>query len=408
MFGHTFTPLQPGRPSFQGREEERIHGAHWGPRPSGRVVTGFTAKLMRSARFADWPLNFFVAILLGIGLVAVWSFSPPAPDFFARQLRWVFLGLAAFFVFANTDYRLFRNHGLFLVLLYLAVLAVLTALLLFAPATRGIKAWFQIGGAGIQPVELAKLVLVLVLAKYFSRRHVEIARLRHLVISGLYAGVLVALVFLQPDLGSALILMAIWLAAVLFSGIRMRHLGLFFLLMAMVSIFAWSSLLAPYQKARITAFLNPYRDPQGVGYNTIQAMIAAGSGQLWGKGIGYGTQSHLNFLPEPETDFIFAAFAEETGFAGAILLLSLFGALGWRIISIGIAAQDNFSKLFVLGFASFFFSQTLLHLAVNLGLLPVTGIGLPLISYGGSGLVTVLAGLGILQSIRINSRAEIE
>ncbi len=368
----------------------------------------FADKLIRSARFADWPLNFLIAILLGIGLVAVWSFSPPASSFFARQFLWVSLGLAAFFIFASVDYRLFRNHGLFLVALYLGTLAVLAALLLFAPATRGIKAWFQIGSAGIQPVEPAKLVLALVLAKYFSRRHIEIARLRHLIISGLYAGGMVVFVLLQPDLGSALILIAIWLAVVLFSGIRMRHLATFFLLASITAVFAWFSLLAPYQKARITSFLNPYRDPQGVGYNTIQAKIAAGSGQLWGKGIGYGTQSHLNFLPEPETDFIFAAFVEETGFVGALLLLGLFAALGWRIVLIGIGAQDNFSKLFVLGFASFLFSQILLHLAINLGLLPVTGIGLPLISYGGSSLVAVLAGLGMLQSIRINSRAEVE
>ena len=213
---------------------------------------------------------------------------------------------------------------------------------------------------------------------------------------------------LQPDLGSSLILAAIWLAVVFFSGIRWRHLIIFFLLAAILAVAAWSSLLAPYQKERITAFFNPYRDPQGAGYNIIQAMVAAGSGQLFGKGIGYGTQSHLNFLPEPETDFIFAAFAEETGFIGAIILLGLFGFLGWRIIAVGTQAQDNFSKLYVLGFAAFMFSQAFLHIAVNLGLLPVTGIGLPLISYGGSGLITILIGLGILESIRIHARTEIE
>ncbi|MEK9147935.1 MAG: rod shape-determining protein RodA [Patescibacteria group bacterium] len=357
---------------------------------------------------ADWTLAASVLVLLAIGLLAVWSFSPPASGLFPRQLLWVLLGLAAFFVFSLVDYRIFRNHGLFLVFLYLAVLAMLLALLLFAPSTRGVKAWFHIGSASIQPVELMKLVLILVLAKYFSRRHIEIARLRHLVISGLYVGGAVFLVLLQPDLGSSLILAAIWLAVVFFSGIRWRHLIIFFLLAAILAVAAWSSLLAPYQKERITAFFNPYRDPQGAGYNIIQAMVAAGSGQLFGKGIGYGTQSHLNFLPEPETDFIFAAFAEETGFIGAIILLGLFGFLGWRIIAVGTQAQDNFSKLYVLGFAAFMFSQAFLHIAVNLGLLPVTGIGLPLISYGGSGLITILIGLGILESIRIHARTEIE
>ena len=183
---------------------------------------------------------------------------------------------------------------------------------------------------------------------------------------------------------------------------------MFFVLAAVISAVAWFWLLAPYQQERVIAFVNPERDPQGAAYNTTQAMVAAGSGRLFGKGIGYGTQSHLNFLPEAETDFIFAAFAEETGFAGALLLLGLFAALGWRLVAIGVAAQDNFSKLFIIGFGTLVFSQALLHIAVNLGLLPVTGIGLPLISYGGSNLVTTLAGLGIVQSIRIHSRAEIE
>ena len=367
-----------------------------------------TAFLEKFLRFGDWLLVTVVLVLLGIGLIAVWSFSPPASGLFSRQLLWLAIGLTAFFVFSILDYRIFRNHGLFLVVLYGVVMVILASLLVFAPPTRGVRAWFQIGGAGVQPVELAKLVLVVVLAKYFSRRHVEIAQVRHLIISGLYVGAVVFLVLLQPDLGSALILMGTWLAVVLFAGIQPRHLLVCALLAVAFSVVTWIFLLAPYQQTRITAFLDPYRDPRGAGYNTIQAMVAAGSGQLWGKGIGYGTQSHLNFLPEPETDFIFSAFAEETGFAGAAILLGLFGALGWRIIRIGLAAQDNFSKFYVLGFVAFFFSQAFLHMAINLGLLPVTGIGLPLISYGGSSLITTLAGLGILQSIRIHSRVEIE
>ena len=346
-------------------------------------------------------------MLVGVGLIAVWSFSPPNSDFFNRQLIWTLIGLLSFFIFSAIDYRIFKNHGLLLVAVYVGAIIFLTVLLLIAPETRGIKAWFQIGGAGIQPTEPMKLVLALVLAKYFSRRHIEIAILRHLLISGFYAGLAVALVLLQPDLGSSLILAAIWLAVVCFSGIKFRHLVIFFVIAAVFLSFAWFSVLAPYQKARITSFFNPYRDPKGAGYNIIQSMIAVGSGQFWGKGIGYGTQSHLNFLPEVETDFIFAGFAEETGFAGAMLLLGLFGVLFWRIFAIGLGAQDNFSKIFVLGFAALLFSETFIHVGMNLGLLPVTGIGLPLVSYGGSNLVTTLVGLGILQSIRINSRAEI-
>lgn len=364
--------------------------------------------IQRFLRHADWFLITAMLAVLFIGLMAVWSFSPPASKFFERQLLWVGLGLAVFFIFSMLDYRIFKNHGLFLVGLYLMVLAALVALLLFAPATRGVKAWFQIGGAGIQPAELMKLVLVLVLAKYFSRRHIEIARLPHLLISGFYAGLAAVPVLFQPDLGSALILGAIWLAVVCFSGIKFKHLLAFFVLAALFSFLAWNSLLAPYQKERIITFLDPYRDPQGEGYNAIQAEIAAGSGRLWGKGIGYGTQSHLNFLPEAETDFIFAAYAEETGFAGAIMLLGLLGAMVWRFFVIGMQAQDNFSKLFTVGFSALVFSEAFIHIGANLGLLPITGISLPLVSYGGSNLITTLVGLGILQSIRINSRAEIE
>lgn len=356
---------------------------------------------------ADWLLITVTFVLISIGLTAVWSFSPPGSSLFAKQVVWVLIGFAAFFVFSLIDYRIFRNHGLFLVVLYITGVLMLGLLLAVGPVTRGIKGWFEIGGAGIQPVEVMKLILVLVLAKYFSRRHIEISRARHLIISGLYVGLASILVFLQPDLGSALILGAIWLAVLFFSGIQRRHIAIFLILVILLSLVSWTWFLLPYQKVRITGFLDPYRDPRGAGYNTIQAMIAAGSGNIWGKGIGYGTQSHLNFLPEAETDFIFAAFTEETGIIGALILLGLFGVFFWRILKIGIHAEDNFSKLYVLGFGASLFAAFFIHIAINLGLLPVTGIGLPLISYGGSSLLMTMVGLGILQSIRINSRPEV-
>lgn len=356
---------------------------------------------------ADWFLTGAALLIIAIGLIAVWSFAPSSSGMFLRQVLWVALGLAAFFLFSLFDYRIFRNHGLMLVMLYIAVAVFLAALFVLAPVTRGVRSWFYIGGAGVQPVEVMKVVLVIVLAKYFSRRHIEIARIRHLFISGVYAGTAVLLVFLQPDLGSAVILMVIWLAMVIFSGIRIRHLAMVALVGALAAAVAWFYLLAPYQKVRITSFLDPYRDSRGAGYNAIQAMIAAGSGRVWGKGIGYGTQSHLNFLPVSESDFIFAAFVEETGFIGAVVLLGLYGVFFWRVVRIGARAQDNFAKLFVLGFSAFLFSEMFIHIAINIGLLPITGLGLPLISYGGSSMIATLAGLGIVQSIRINSVMEI-
>jgi rod shape determining protein RodA len=352
---------------------------------------------------SDWLLSGAMLILIATGLIAVWSVSLPTLTIFWRQLMWVILGLMVFFIMSSTDYRFFKTSGIFLVLMYGAILIALGSLLVFAPETRGVQGWFRIGSTTIQPVEVMKLVLVLVLAKYFALRHVEISRLRHLFISGAYAGAAIFLVLLQPDLGSAIILSAIWIAMVMASGIRWRHLLTFGLVGVAIASVGWFTFLHDYQKERIISFVDPYADPRGAGYNTIQAMIATGSGQWWGKGIGFGTQSHLNFLPEAETDFIFAAFAEETGFIGGAILIGVFGVLFWRIVKIGLAARDNFAKLFVLGFGSFLFVEAFIHIAINVGVLPVTGIVLPFVSYGGSSMITTLMGLGIVQSIRMNS-----
>ena len=170
----------------------------------------------------------------------------------------------------------------------------------------------------------------------------------------------------------------------------------------------WHWGLADYQKSRITSFLDPYEDPQGAGYQMIQAMIAVGSGRIWGKGLGYGSQSHLNFLPEPQADFIFAAFAEEWGFIGTVLLFAILSVLLWRIIAIGIQSADNFSRLYALGFAALIFTQSFIHLGANMGILPITGITLPFMSYGGSSVITLFLGVGILQNIYMNARREVE
>lgn len=353
----------------------------------------------------DWGLFGAMFLLIGVGLISLWSLSPG--EFFLRQLLWIGIGLAAVFILASLDYRIFRNHGGVLILLLIAGVLLLSGLLIFGPKTRGVAGWFRIGTVAVEPVEFIKLLLVLILAKYFSRRHIEIYQVRHLLVSGVYMCVPVLLVLLQPDLGSAIILVAIWILLVVFSGIRFRHLAGAALLFLICFSVAWFFVLAPYQKQRITTFFDPYRDPRGAGYNVIQSMIAVGSGGVVGKGIGYGTQSHLNFLPEPETDFIFAAFAEETGFVGGVLFLIFLFFFLWRGLRIGRSAHDNFSKLFVLGFSALVFFQSSVHIGINLGILPVTGITLPFVSYGGSSLLSLMAGVGILESIRIHSRSDI-
>ena len=357
----------------------------------------------------DWFLMGAIIVLMAMGLVTLFSLrGASAIPFFERQLIWSAVGFAALIFLSFLDFRFFRVQSGVVLGLYFISVVLLIFVVVSHVTFRGIAAWIRVGDVFIQPVEIAKLALVILLAKFFSKRHIEIYRVRHLIISGVYVLIQTALVILQPDLGSALVLVAIWGSIVVFSGMRIRHIAILSLASVLIMVFAWSFLLAPYQKARITSFVDPYRDPKGAGYQMIQSMIAVGSGGVWGKGLGYGSQSHLNFLPEAETDFVFAAFAEEWGFVGVSVMLFAFFVFLARVVWIGMKSSDSFSRLYVLGFAAFIFSQAFVHIGMNMGVMPITGITLPFVSYGGSSLVSILAGVGILQNIRINSRKHIE
>ena len=357
----------------------------------------------------DWLLLGAILLLMALGLMSLFSLSGTSPfPYFERQLIWVGVGIFLLIISSLIDFRLFKTQGYAALLFYAIVILLLLLVLLINSKIRGVEAWLKIGELVIQPVELAKLALIILLAKFFSKRHIEIYRIQHLAISALYLSLPTFLVLLQPDLGSALILGSIWVAMVVFSGMKLRHFFLLLILVAMLFLSAWGFMLKPYQKARIISFLNPYKDPKGAGYQMLQSMIAVGSGRLWGKGLGYGSQTHLHFLPEAETDFIFAAYAEEWGFIGVAAMLGLFFFVLWRILAIGMAVSDNFSRLYTLGFAALVFVQGFIHIGMNMGLMPVTGLTLPFVSYGGSSLVTLLMGVGILQNIKINSRREIE
>lgn len=357
----------------------------------------------------DWLLVGAILMLVLIGLISLFSLAEvSAFPFFERQLVWSGIGLLFLAAVSLVDFRIFRTQTAAVLLFYVVSVLMLLAVILGNFAVRGVEAWLKIGTLFFQPVELAKLALIILLAKFFSRRHVEIYRIRHLLVSGFYVALPAALVLLQPDLGSAIVLATIWVAIVIFSGMKLQHFSLLLFIAGMLSFAAWQFLLASYQQDRITAFLDPYADPQGAGYQMIQSMIAVGSGQIWGKGLGYGSQSHLNFLPEAETDFIFAAYAEEWGFVGVTALLTLLFIVLWRTVMVGIKASDNFSRLYTFGFAALIFTQAFIHIGMNMGMLPITGLTLPFVSYGGSSLVTLLIGVGILQNIKINSRREIE
>ena len=354
----------------------------------------------------DWLLVFFILPVIASGLVTMKSFAltETGGDFFSKQIIWVILSLAVFFVFSFLDFSFLKQTGV-LVFLFLFLSSVLILLIMVGSIGSGPKSWFNLGLFSFQPVDMMKLVLVLGLAKYFSRRHVEIRDVKHIFISGFYAFMPLVLVLLQPDFGSAMIILFIWLRMVLLSGISKKHLALVFLSGAVVFAGLWLFVFQPYQKARIYTFISPMSDIHGSGYNVFQSTIAVGSGQVMGKGLGFGTQSRLKFLPVPQSDFVFAAYAEEWGFVGSILVLILYCLIIWRILHNASLGASNFEILFGLGIAIFFMGHIIVNIGMNLGLMPVTGIPLPFMSYGGSHLLAEFAGLGILMSMRRYGRS---
>ncbi|MFA6520452.1 MAG: rod shape-determining protein RodA [Candidatus Paceibacterota bacterium] len=352
-------------------------------------------------RRIDWLLVFFILPIVLGGLATMKSFAPleTTADFFSKQVIWVLISLAVFFTFSFLDFRFLKRTDV-LVSLFLFFCFLLLALFILGNITHGSKSWFDFGFFSFQPVDMMKLILVLVLAKYFSRRHVEIHNIKHIFISGFYAFVPFVLVLLQPDFGSAMVILFIWLGMVSVSGISKVHLFAVFASGVLIFAALWMFVFAPYQKARIYNFINPLADVHNTGYNVFQSTIAVGSGQILGKGLGFGTQSRLKFLPVPQSDFIFAAFAEEWGFVGSFLILLLYVLVIWRILYSASLGLSNFEILFGLGIAIFFMSHILVNIGMNLGLMPVTGIPLPFMSYGGSHLLTEFMGLGILMSLR--------
>ncbi len=353
----------------------------------------------------DWLLIFFVLPIVAAGLVTMKSFisSDKGGNFFENQLIWLALSLAVFFIFSFIDFRFLKRTDV-LVALFLSFSGILALLFIFGQTYKGAQGWFSFGGISVQPADMMKLVVILILAKYFSRRHVEIRNMKHIFISGIYALIPFLLVLFQPDFGSAIIIFLIWFGMILVSGISKTHLAIVGAGGVMIFFLLWIAVFAPYQKARIMNFLNPLANIHSTGYNALQSTIAVGSGQLLGKGLGFGTQSRLNFLPEPQSDFIFAAFSEEWGFIGSILLLTLFGLVIWRILVNASLGASNFEMLFGMGIAIFFMSHILINVGMNIGILPITGITLPLMSYGGSHLITEFAALGILMSMRKHAR----
>ena len=342
----------------------------------------------------DW-IMFFSALTISIlGLFTMNSFTG-IDSFFHKQIIWIIVSVVVFFILSFGDYR-FLNKTKVIMPIYSFFLFLLLILFAVGKISKGAQSWFNFGAFAFQPSDTIKLVLVILFAKYFSRRHVEIANIRHIFVSGFYALIVFIPVLFQPDFGSALIIFLIWFGMILVSGVSKKHLALVFLIGAVAFGGLWGYVLKDYQKNRVVNFLHPLADIRGAGYNAYQSTIAIGSGQVLGKGIGYGTQSKLQFLPEYKTDFIFAAYAEEWGLVGVLILFSLFGILIWRIIRLSYYGATNFEILFGLGIAIFFMSHFLVNAGMCLGLMPVTGINFPFMSYGGTNLLSSFVALGLL------------
>ena len=361
--------------------------------------------LLQKLNQIDWLLVLFLLPILAASLVTMKSFNPDLQtSYFSKQILWLAISFVFFFIFSSIDFR-FLKRTKFLASLLVVFSAMLVALFVLGSTFKGAKSWFNLGGFSFQPVDMMKLVLVLVLAKYFSRRHIEIAHVKHILVSSLYAFVPFVLVMLQPDFGSAIIIFMIWLGMALVSGISKKHLFVILLVGTVAFASLWLFVFKPYQKDRILTFLHPLTDVKGAGYSAYQSTIAIGSGQWFGKGVGYGTQSRLQFLPEYQNDFIFAAFAEEWGFVGVFILLLAFGLVLWRILAISIVGATNFEMLYGMGLGIYFASHLIVNVGMNLGLMPVTGVTLPFMSAGGSHLLAEFMGLGILMSMRKGKRA---
>jgi rod shape determining protein RodA len=352
-------------------------------------------------REIDISLFLAVAALLLIGVLNMEGVVGANSTILNKQIIFAIIGLGIMILFSFFNYRYLKNYTLPVLILYIFSLFLL-ALTFYSHSVRGTNSWIILGNLTFEPAELTKLFLIILMAKYFSQKHVHIYQFSHIIASGLYFFVPLVLILNQPDLGSAIILSLIWASLLVASGINKKHLAIIFLITVIAGVSGWTLFLKPYQKERVLSFLDQGGDPLGSGYNLNQSKIAIGSGHWLGNGWGNGSQANLGFLPEPHNDFIFSAFTEQFGLVGVVTIFSLVMFLMFRILMIGLEATSNFGKLFSVGLAVFIFSHIFVSAGVNAGLLPVTGLPFPFLSSGGSNLLSIMVGLGILQNIKRN------
>ncbi len=362
--------------------------------------------MIRSAlgnlRKFDWILFVAVFLLFCLGLAAIYSVGLSQSDAginnFRKQVFFGGIGFLLLSIVGLSNYSFWRVYSR---ILHAVSLIALVAVLFFGSTINGTRGWFVIFGMGIQPVELAKIVLIILLAKFFSNRLQQFRAFKHIFVSFFMVLSFVFFVMLQPDFGSALVLLGIWFLLLVLTGLEKKY---YVMLMAgglVLGSIAWSFLLADYQQERIKVFLQPTADPMGRGYNVSQAIIAIGSGGLFGRGLGFGSQSQLRFIPESQTDFLFAVIAEELGLFGVVLVLGLFAVIFYRLMVVARRAADDFGLFLVLGITILFFLHVFVNIGMNMGIMPVTGISLPFLSYGGSFLLVCFLLVGIVESVAV-------
>lgn len=348
----------------------------------------------------DWLLFGSLLILAAASLT---SLSSSNPELFSRQLVWFSLAFLIILAGFRLDWRRLIRQAYFRYGLYWFGVLLLLITNIQVGTIRGVKSWLQFGNFQFEPVELVKLALILLFAGFFSRRYLTAWLGKNIALSFIYAFIPATLVALQPDFGSALVILGLWLGFLLSSGINKKRLLVGILIAIFIFSLLWIFFLKPYQKDRILGFINPGRDPLGINYNVIQSKIAIGSAGFLGKGYHSGTQTLLNFLPEAETDFLFAAFVEEWGIFGGLIVIFVFGFVVFRIGKIGLRATSNDYKFIALGTVLILVIQFFLNIGSNLGLLPITGINFPFLSYGGSSILTIAILVSIIERINFES-----
>ncbi|MBW4061779.1 rod shape-determining protein RodA [Candidatus Saccharibacteria bacterium] len=358
----------------------------------------------RFAKNFDWILGAVAVILVVFGILVIYSTSFKATTQTGsgdaiHQTLFAVIGFVFMIAAARSDYRAW---GKLTTWLYGLMIVLLIWVDVFSHAVLGATRWINFGFFQFQPSEFAKLVMIVVLARFFADNYDRLERPKYLFISLGYLVVPVLLVMKQPDLGTALVLVVIWLSMALVSRIRKLHLAILAVIALSMLPFGLK-LLKPFQRARLDTFINPTADPLHTGYNAVQSTITVGSGQVFGQGLAAGSQSQLNFLPSlaQHTDFIFAVAAEKLGFVGAALLLVLFGVLFYRGIMIAHHSQDRFGLFLATGIVAMLVFHVFINVGMNMGIAPVTGIPLPFISYGGTSLIIALTCVGLLESIAL-------